>query len=157
MFGLPTQERKRFEWLNRPRLHTATFEQAQRDKEIEKLLATNGAAFKDKKDEEAFVRQKKTRQRDIDATIKSLGWPLERLESFIDAAVTYRRDASIQNYLFIRQKFPEAEIQVSRFGGIDPLFALEADFRDQGINPDLIAGALDGVEPSVEMHCAYAC
>lgn len=144
---------KRSEWLIKPRLHTAVFEQTRRDEEFEKVLTTNKAAFKDKSDAEAFARQKEKRQQEIDATIRSLGWSLERLKSFIDAVVTYRGDANIQNYLSIRQKFPEVEIQVSRFGGIDPLFALEADFKDQGINPDLIAGALDGDEPSVDSLC----
>ncbi len=146
-------DRERSKWLNRPRLHTAIFEEARRDEELEKLLATNGAAFKDKKDAEVFARQKEKSQQNVHASIGSLGWPSERLESFIDAVVAYRRDASIQNYLFIRQKFPEVEIQVPRFGGIDPLFALEADFRNQGINPNLIAGALDGDEPSVDALC----
>jgi len=148
-------DRERSKWLSRPRLHTAIFEEARRDEELEKLLATNGAAFKDKKDAEVFARQKEKSQQNVHASIGSLGWPSERLESFIDAVVAYRRDASIQNYLFIRQKFPEVEIQVPRFGGIDPLFALEADFKDQGINPDLIAGALDGVEPSVDALCLH--
>jgi hypothetical protein len=87
--------------------------------------------------------------------MRSLGWSLERLKSFIDAVVTYRKDASIQNYLSIRQKFPEVEIQVAHFGGIDALFSLEADFKDQGINPDLIAGALDADEPSVDELCLH--
>jgi hypothetical protein len=108
-------ERERLKWLDRPRLHTAVFEQARRDEEIERLLATNGAAFKDKKDEQVFVQQKEKRKQEINAAIGSLGWPSERLESFIDAVVSYRRDASIQNYLFIREKFPEVEIQVPRF------------------------------------------
>src|SRR5579872_2516985 len=52
-------QRERFQWLNKPRLHTAIFAEARRDEELEGLLATNGAAFKNKNDEEVFARQKK--------------------------------------------------------------------------------------------------
>ncbi len=146
---------ERSKWLSKPRLHTAVFEQARHDEEFEKVLATNKAAFKDKSDAEAFARQKEKRQQEIDTAIRSLGWSLERLKSFIDAVVTYRGDVSIQNYLSIRQKFPEVDIQVAHFGGIDALFSLEADFKNQGINPDLIAGALDGDEPGVDELCLH--
>lgn len=144
---------ERLQWLNKPRLHTAIFEEARRDEELENLLATNGATFKDKDGAEVFARQKEKRRQEINARIGLLGWSLERLNAFTDAVVAYRGNASIQKYLSIRQNFPEVEIQVARFGGIDALFALEADFRDQGINPDLIAGALDGDEPSVDALC----
>ena len=146
-------ERERFGWLNRPRLHTAIFEETRCDEELERLIATKRAAFKNEEDAELFARRKEKRQQEIDVRIGSLDWPSDKLKLFVDAVVAYRENASIQNYLLIRQKFPEVEIQVSRFGGIDPLFALEADFKDQGINPDLIAGALDGVEPSVDALC----
>ncbi|MHC1944492.1 hypothetical protein IF803_08915 [Bradyrhizobium sp. UFLA06-06] len=146
-------KRERFEWLNRPRLHIAVFEESRRDEELEELIATKRATFKREVDAEAFARRKEKRQQEIHARIGSLSWSTEKLKLFVDAVVAYEKDASIQNYLSIRQKFPEVEIQVSRFGGIDPLFALEADFRDQGINPDLIAGALDAVEPGVDALC----
>lgn len=146
-------ERERSEWLNKPRLHTALFEEVRRDEELVKLLVVNKARFKDEKDAEIFARQKEKRQKEIDARIGSLGWPPERLELFKDAVVAYRKDATIQNYLSIRQTFPEIEIQVARFGGIDALFSLEGDFKAQGINPDLIAGALDSNEPSIDALC----
>lgn len=146
-------QRERLQWLNKPRLHTAIFAEARRDEELERLLATNGANFKNKNDAEVFARQKEKRQQEIDAEVGLLGWSLERLNLFTDAVVAYRANASIQNYLSIRREFPEVEIQVARFGGIDALFSLEGDFRDQGISPDLIAGALDGDEPSVDALC----
>jgi hypothetical protein len=146
-------ELERSEWLNKPRLHTAIFEEFRRDNEIEKLIAAKRATFKDEGQTEAFARKKEKRQQEIHAKIGSLGWSSEKTELFIDAVVAYRKNASIENYLFIRQKFPEVEIQVAQFGGIEALFALQADFKDQGINPDLIAGALDGVEASVDALC----
>lgn len=146
-------QQERLHWLNKPRLHTAIFAEARRDEELEELLANNGANFKDKNDAEVFARQKEKRRHEINAKIGLLGWSLERLNSFTDAVVAYRENASIQNYLSIRREFPEVEIQVARFGGIEALFALEADFKDQGINPNLIAGALDGDEPSVDALC----
>src|SRR5216684_6324345 len=39
-------ERERFGWLNRPRLHTAIFEETRCDEELERLIATKRAAFK---------------------------------------------------------------------------------------------------------------
>jgi hypothetical protein len=124
-------ERERFGWLNRPRLHTAVFEQIRRDEEIERLIATKRATFKSEQDAERFARGKEKRQHEIDASIGSLDWSSDKLKAFIDAVAVaaYGENASIQAYLLIRQKFPEVEIQVSRFGGIDPLFALEADFK----------------------------
>jgi hypothetical protein len=146
-------ERERCEWLNKPRLHTAIFEDARRDEELEKLLVVNKAAFKNEKDAEAFARRKEKRQQEIHARMESLGWSSEKAESFIDAVIAHRKNASLQNYLSIRQKFPEVEIQVARFGGIEALFTLQADFESQGIDPKLIAGALDGVETSVDALC----
>ncbi|WP_461325215.1 hypothetical protein [Bradyrhizobium diazoefficiens] len=143
-------EQERSEWLNRPRLHTAIFEQARRDEELEKLLAANGATFKDDTEAKIFAQRKKQRKEEIHAGTGSLGWSSVQLETFIDTVLAYRRDATIQNYLSIKRKFPEIEIQVAHLGGIDPLFSLEGDFRAQGINPDLIAGALDSNEPSVD-------
>jgi hypothetical protein len=146
-------EFERSEWLNRPRLHTAIFEDYRRDKELEKLVAAKRASFNHAGEAEAFALRKEKRQQEIQATIESLGWSSEKAELLIDAVVAYRKNASIENYLSIRQNFPEVEIQVARFGGIEALFALQADFKDQGINPDLIAGALDGVETGVDALC----
>jgi hypothetical protein len=50
----------------------------------------------------------------------------------LDCSPEYRRERTIESYIQIRRKFPEVEIQISRFGGIggiDALFALEEDFE----------------------------
>lgn len=146
-------EKDRLNWLNKPRLHTAVFEQLRRDEEIEKALAAHRASFKDSGDAEKFASQKEKRQKEVDAITRSLNWSPERLSRFMDAVIAYRKSATIQNYLSIRREFPEVEIEVGEFGGLDALFSLEGDFRKQGIEPDLIAGALDGVEPRVDKLC----
>lgn len=86
----------------------------------------------------------------IEAIAKSLTWSSERLSAFKQLVLNYRREGSIENYLAIKRQFPEVEIQVSRFGGMDPLYALASEFRKQGIDPQLVAGGMDGVEPSID-------
>ena len=61
-------------------------------------------------------------------------------------ALEYRKDLGIETYVKLRRLFPEVEIQVGAFAGLDPLFALAEEFEKQGIDPDLIAGALDAEE-----------
>jgi hypothetical protein len=136
--------------LNRPRLHTAVFEEAWQDDEYEKLLASSNGVLENA---EIFARQKETRRRRIDQITTSLGWSPERTKLFTKRVVTYRRNPSIENYLRVRREFPEVEIQVARFGGIDALFTLEKEFEKQGIDPHLVAGALDADEPSIDALC----
>ena len=68
----------------------------------------------------------------------------------MERVAVYRKDPSIENYLQVRREFPEVEIQVGQFGGMDALFALEDTFASQGIDPKLVAGALDADEPSID-------
>lgn len=72
---------------------------------------------------------------------------------FKHAIAGYRREPTLENYLRVRQKFPEVEIQIALFGGIDPLFELEPEFQKQDIDPQLIAASLDGDEPSIDALC----
>jgi hypothetical protein len=139
-------EQKRFAWLSRPRLHTAIFEEFWRDEELARECAKSGVAI----DAEAFERQRSEHKRKIEEATKDLGWSNERLFSFTQLVVAYRRNPTIEDYLRVRYDFPEVEIQVGYFGGIDPLFALEDDFKKQGIEPNLVAAALDSDEPCVD-------
>jgi len=73
-------ERKRWAWLQRPRLHTVIFADAWQHSELEKLLAISGGVAKDR---ELFELQQQKRMDKINRKIESLGWPAGRLELFM--------------------------------------------------------------------------
>jgi hypothetical protein len=130
MFGERVWE-DRLAWLRRPRVHTAAFEDPpQHVQELPEITA------------------KRTRKQS--ELSQMLGWSDERLAMFKQLVVTYRQEPSIENYLSIRREFPELEIQIARFGGIEMLFALAKEFEKQGVNPDVVAAALDANEHSID-------
>jgi hypothetical protein len=133
--------KERVSWLSRPRLHTAIFAEVARHEEI---IEQGGAILSS--DDPA----QKTEE-----VAKKLGWSTHRLDIFTQVAAAYHRNPTIENYVRVRRLFPEVEIQVAHFGGIEALFALESRFREQGINPDLVAAALDGDEPSIDALCLH--
>jgi hypothetical protein len=85
----------------------------------------------------------------VEAIAKELGWSNERLALFTKLVVEYRRETNIENYLRVRHEFPEAQIQVAHLAGLDPLFALQDELKKAGIDPQLIAAALDGTSPAL--------
>ena len=125
---------RRLAWLWRPQIHPSTFEEP-----LENDVETA---------EEVAERARKGNE-----LAKKLGWSEERLASFKQRVAAYEKDPSVANYLRIRHEFPEAEIQVGYFGGIEALFALEKEFASQGIDPMLIAGVLDANEPGIDALC----
>jgi hypothetical protein len=141
---------RRLTWLGRPRLHTAIFEAAWRDEESAKECTSRGIVMVDK---ELFELLRTEQAQKIEALTKTFEWSDERLALFKKLVVQFRRDHSIENYVLIRRQFPELEIQVGQFAGIDALFALEDDFKKAGIDPRLVAAALDADEPSVDALC----
>ena len=138
-------ESKRFAWLQRPRLHLAIFERVWRDDEIAKL---GGKLVGEKARKEKAERAHK-----VWAIAKKLRWSDKRLTMFKQVVVEFRRNQTIQNYLRVRRQFPEVEIQIGAFAGIDPLVMLENEFRKQGVDPELVAGSLDADEPSIDALC----
>jgi hypothetical protein len=143
---------KRLAWLRRPRLHTAIFAEAYRDEQIAAECAKRGVVI----DEPELFEQKRANQaKRIERVTKSLGWSNERLALFKQFVVAYREEPTIQNYVRVRRSFPEVEIEVSQFAGIDALFAFEDKYRAFGIDPDLIAAALDANEPSIDALCLH--
>ena len=44
---------------------------------------------------------------------------------------------------------------MSQFAGIDSSFDLESELKKQGVNPDLVAAALDADEPSIDTLCLH--
>lgn len=61
----------------------------------------------------------------------------------------YKATPSIENYLRLRKAHADKEIEVAVTGGIEWLFANEALVRDQGIDPQIIAGALDASHDAI--------
>ncbi len=106
---------ERFDWLSRPRLHTATIS---RDEELAKECAKYDAVIIER---EPTKQRRAEREKEIEKLGNDLGWSAERLTSFKEIVVQYQREPSIENYVRVRRLFPEVEIQVARFGGLDPL------------------------------------
>jgi hypothetical protein len=73
-----------------------------------------------------------------------------RFASFKELLAAYDKKPSIENYLKLRRDFPEVEIGVERFGGIDHFVALKPELVKYGIDPALIYGVLDVFEPDID-------
>jgi hypothetical protein len=145
---------ERLAWLRRPRLHTAIFEKVWKEEEIAKIIKLMGVTqVFDSEAAERTRRVQEEEREEVQEIAKLLGWQDERLHLFKQLVVEYRRTPNIENYVRVRRQFPEVEIQVALFSGIDPLCALESTFKKQGIDPQLVAAALDGNEPSVDALC----
>jgi hypothetical protein len=142
---LKKAQEERNTWLQRPRLHTALFEQDWNYDRNKKLLAEFGKPIP-----AAMEQRSAELKRRMQEVCLRFGWSEERLISFKELVVAYRQDPSPRNYLAIRQAFPELDIEISQFAGIDPLYALEDELRSKGVDPDLVAGVLDGDEPWID-------
>lgn len=68
---------------------------------------------------------------------------------FNEVSRAYKLDPSIEHYVKLRRENPEAEIEVKIVGGIDQLFYLEPELRRYGIDPELVASALDANEQAI--------
>ena len=93
------------------------------------------------------------RAREQNELAKKLGWEPERLARFKQLVLRYEKDPTIANYLQIRRDFPEAEVEVGIFSGIDAPFKFEEKLAGQGFDPTLIVGALDAYEPDIDAVC----
>jgi transcriptional regulator with XRE-family HTH domain len=138
---------ERLAWLNRPRVHTAIFDDVARDEELAKMLETfDGRVQIDERSRRRIAE----RAHKLNELAQDLRLSGDRLALFKQLVVAYHREPTIEHYVRVRREFPEAEIQVSIFGGIDPFEALKKKFQEQGIDPDLILSALDSNEPSID-------
>jgi DNA-binding CsgD family transcriptional regulator len=61
----------------------------------------------------------------------------------------YKNNPTIENYLSLRRANPNAEIEVAFTSGLDWLFANENLLRENGINPQWFASALDANEEAI--------
>jgi hypothetical protein len=62
---------------------------------------------------------------------------------FNEISKAYKKDPSIENYVKLRRKNPDAEIEISVTGGLEALFYMEDEFRRYGIDPDLVLSVMD--------------
>ena len=121
-------DRDRARWLGRPRIDTGIFEDVAK---AEELAAKFGAKL-------VFPPEVSERARELNDLMNTLGLSGERGALFKQLVIAYHRERTIESYIQIRRKFPEVEIQISRFGGlgvIDALFALKEHFEKQGVPP----------------------
>lgn len=132
---------ERSAWLLRPRLHTAAFADALRDEQTELTTAAIP---------EAQRKRQKKRNEEIETIAKKLGWSHRRLALFKEKVFLYRKEPTAENYLQVRRTFPEVEIQIAQFAGLDPLIALDDVFKKSNIDPQLVAAALDANEQSID-------
>jgi hypothetical protein len=84
---------------------------------------------------------------------KKLGWEPQRLARFKQLVLRYDKHPTIANYLQIRRDFPEVEVEVGFFSGIDAPFKLEEKLAGQGFDPMLLVGALAAYEPDIDALC----
>jgi hypothetical protein len=68
----------------------------------------------------------------------------DRFSIFKSLVAAYQKKPNLENYVRLRREVPEAEIDIALFGGLDPLYALEPKLIKHDIDPELVAGALDG-------------
>lgn len=61
----------------------------------------------------------------------------------------YKKDPSIENYVKLRRESPDGEIEVAVIGGMQRLFYMEGELRKFGIDPSLVAGAMDADQSSI--------
>jgi hypothetical protein len=138
---------ERLAWLAKPKLHTAIFETIFKTEQIEKYARGNWSL----EGRRLFNRQRREQKLEIREITQN--WAKQRFDQFTSLALAYRKEPSIEHYLAIRTEFPELDIQIGFSSGIDPLFALEDKFRQYGIDPALVAGAMDGFEPEIDKLC----
>jgi hypothetical protein len=55
----------------------------------------------------------------------------------------YKADPTIENYLKLRRANPDGEIEVAVIGGIEQLYYLEPEIRKFGLDPQMVASAMD--------------
>ena len=66
-----------------------------------------------------------------------------RLALFKGLVSTYERKPDLENYVRLRRDFPEVEIDVGQFGGVEQFYEMEPEFRRHEINETVALGALD--------------
>jgi hypothetical protein len=72
-----------------------------------------------------------------------MGYGSDEEGGFNAPSRTYKNDPSIENYVKLRRENPDGEIEVAVIGGADQLFYMENELRKFGIDPALVAGAMD--------------
>jgi len=74
-------------------------------------------------------------------------------DKFKDELEGFKANPTIEKYLWLRREYPGVDVPVLRFAGIEALFALEPELTHHGIDPALVAGALDANPKCVDDLC----
>lgn len=67
----------------------------------------------------------------------------EKKGGFNELTRAYKKAPSIENYVKLRREHPNAEIEVSVMGGIEPLFYMEPELQRHGIEARLVTRLMD--------------
>jgi hypothetical protein len=137
-------------WLSMPRLHLAVFDDLAEAERIAEDPRVRSASPEVKR---TIRRQKTDRELKAKEAVKMCGWTAQRFNDFKKLALAFRKEPSIEHYVAIRTDFPELDIQIEMSAGLDALFAMEDKFKRYGIDPQLIAGAMDGSERYIDRLC----
>jgi hypothetical protein len=137
-------------WLSMPRLHLAVFDRLAEAERIAEDPRVRSASPEVKR---TIDRQKTERELKAKEAVKMFGWTAQRFDDFKKLALTFRKEPSIEHYLAIRTEFPELDIQIGMSRGLEPLWEIEDKCKQCGIDPHLIAGAMDGSERAIDRLC----
>jgi hypothetical protein len=66
-----------------------------------------------------------------------------RLAQFKTLVSAYEHDPDLENYVRLRRDFPEVEIDVGQFGGVEQFYELEPELSRHGIEEVVALGAFD--------------
>ena len=134
---------RRDEWLRRPRIDPEIFWQVWLQETSNQSLESHGAT------PEQSVRLLQETSR----IVKQLGWSRQRLVLFKHAIAEYRQKPTIESYLRVRGRFPELEIHANFLKLSASRASMSKEFREQGINDDLVDGCLMAEEPAIDTLC----
>jgi hypothetical protein len=68
----------------------------------------------------------------------------ERPSEISKALVDFERDPTIQNYVALRRRFPEANPSLRRFSGLAQMFAIDAELKANAIDHSLVIDVFNG-------------
>lgn len=68
---------------------------------------------------------------------------------FNEITKEYKADSTIENYVRLRRRNPEAEIEVSTIGGFELMFYMREELAKYGIDPELLGGILDADQDAI--------
>jgi hypothetical protein len=77
----------------------------------------------------------------------------DRIADFRHRLAQYEKLPTLENYLTLRLDFPEVEVDVLLFSDTSAIYALKGTLKSQGIDPELVVGAMNGCAPEIDKLC----